>query len=59
MKNILKGARKVKFVNNLLDYKNLFRKANQDHLIIGESSTPYLLYSDTVIKSLKKHHEKL
>lgn len=52
-----KGARKVKFVNNLLDYKNLFRKANQDHLIIGESSTPYLLYSDTVIKSLKKHHE--
>lgn len=54
-KKLYKGSRNVKFLNNFEDYKNLFKRSN--HKIIGESSTPYLLYPDKVINSLKKYHK--
>lgn len=49
-----KPSRKTIFFNDLFSYKNLFSDAKSQHKILVESSTPYLLFSDTVIEKLEK-----
>lgn len=46
--------RKVRFVHDITEYKNLFKESSISHKVKGESSTPYMFFYKKTVENLKK-----